>query len=39
MELNDKCPLCGGKDCKRNSIMEGDWIGTEGFYLQCENGV
>jgi nucleoside 2-deoxyribosyltransferase len=38
MELGNRCPFCGGKDCKRNSIMEGDWIGTEGFYLQCLEG-
>lgn len=38
MELTNKCPLCGGKDCKRSSITGGDWIGSEGFYLQCEEG-
>lgn len=38
MELTDKCPLCGGKDCKRNPITEGEWIGTDGFYLLCEEG-
>lgn len=38
MELTDKCPLCGGKDCKKSPITEGEWIGTDGFYLQCEEG-
>ena len=38
MELTDKCPLCGGKDCKRSPITEGAWIGSEGFHLQCEKG-
>lgn len=38
MELTDKCPLCGGKDCKRNHITEGEWMGTDGFYLQCLEG-
>lgn len=38
MELTDKCPLCGGKDCKRKPITEGEWVGTDGFYLQCEEG-
>lgn len=38
MGLTDKCPFCGGTDCKRNPIMEGEWTGTDGFYLQCKKG-
>lgn len=38
MQLSDKCPLCGGEDCKRNPITESEWMGTDGFYLQCEEG-
>lgn len=38
MELTDKCPFCGGKDCKRSPITEGEWMGTKSFYLQCEEG-
>ncbi len=38
MELTDKCPFCGGKDCKRSPITEGEWIGTDSIYLQCEKG-
>lgn len=38
MGLSDKCPLCGGKDCKRNPIIDGEWARTDAFYLQCEKG-
>lgn len=38
MEMTDKCPLCGGKECTRKPITEDEWAGTDGFYLQCEEG-
>lgn len=38
MEMTDKCPLCGGKECTRKPITEGEWVGTDSFYLQCEEG-
>lgn len=38
MELDNRCPFCGGIDCKRTSITEGEWAGSDAFYLQCEEG-
>lgn len=38
MELDIRCPFCGGTDCKRTSITEGEWAGSDAFYLQCEEG-
>lgn len=38
MELDNRCPFCGGIDCKRTSITEGEWAGSDAFYLQCEKG-
>lgn len=38
MELDNRCPFCGGIDCKRTSITEGEWVGSDAFYLQCEKG-
>lgn len=38
MELDIRCPFCGGTDCKRTSITEGEWAGSDAFYLQCEKG-
>lgn len=38
MELGNKCPFCGGNNCKRDDAIEGNWTGGDAVYLECEEG-
>lgn len=38
MELDNRCPFCGGKDCERVPSTGEIWAGSDAFYFKCKKG-
>lgn len=36
MELSNRCPFCGEKECERHMVIDGEWSGTDALYINCK---